>query len=103
MYAASDRKYALLVVKASDPLNSRVDCDTLGRMVCRHFRYQLGNPHDYDELGDFPRDLYSRSIHDQRGHLVSYLKSHQTRTYIRNIAAAFTNGLCTFAADGNPF
>lgn len=79
MYAASDGKYALLVVNDSDPLNPRVDCNTLGRMVCWHSRYQLGDPHDYDEPKGFLSDLYRRSIHDHGRNLVAHLKNHQAQ------------------------
>jgi len=79
MYAASDGKYALLVVNDSDPLNPRVDCDNLGRMVCWHSRYQLGEPHDYDKPKDFLSDLYRRSIRDHGRNLVAFLKNHQAR------------------------
>lgn len=67
MYAASDGKHTLLVVNDSDPLNPRVDCDNLGRMVCWHSRYQLGEPHDYDEPKEFLSDFYRRSIHTSSG------------------------------------
>ncbi len=77
MYAASDGKYALLVLNDFDPLHPRVDCDNLGRMVCWHSRYQLGDPHDYDEPKDFLCDLYRRSIRDHGRNLVSHLKRHQ--------------------------
>lgn len=79
MYAANDGKYTLLVMEDPEPLNPRVDCDNLGRMVCWHSRYSLGDKHSFSDPEEFLRDLYRRSIRDKGKQLIAYLKSHKAR------------------------
>lgn len=38
--------------------------DNLGRMVCFHCRYRLGNPHNYKEPDDFLFDLLEQTVGD---------------------------------------
>ena len=35
------------IVPDPDPMNPRVECDTLGTMICWHPRYNLGDKHSY--------------------------------------------------------
>ncbi|WP_180902481.1 hypothetical protein [Martelella soudanensis] len=35
------------IVPDPDPMNPRVECDTLGTMICWHPRYNLGDKHRY--------------------------------------------------------
>ena len=39
------------------PLNPREDYDCLGKMVCWHGRYSLGEKHDFEEPRDFLKEL----------------------------------------------
>lgn len=79
MYAANDGKYTLLVMDDPEPLNPRVDCDNLGRMVCWHSRYSLGDKHSFSDPEEFLRDLYRRSIRDKGKRMIAYLKGHKAR------------------------
>lgn len=79
MYAANDEKYTLLVMDDPEPLNPRVDYDNLGRMVCWHSRYSLGDKHSFSDPEEFLRDLYRRGIRDNGKQLIAYLKSHKAR------------------------
>ena len=47
--------YTLFILDDDTPLNPREDHDCLGKMVCWHSRYSLGEKHDYDEPSDFLR------------------------------------------------
>ena len=49
--------YTLFILDDDTPLNPREDHDCLGKMVCWHSRYSLGEKHDYDEPSDFLRFL----------------------------------------------
>lgn len=49
--------YTLFILDDDTPLNPREDHDCLGKMVCWHSRYSLGEKHDYDEPSDFLRNL----------------------------------------------
>ena len=49
--------YTLFILDDDTPLNPREDHDCLGKMVCWHSRYSLGEKHDYDEPSDFLRSL----------------------------------------------
>lgn len=79
MYAATEGKYSLLVFQDEDPLNPRKDYDNLGRMVCWHSRYSLGDDHNFDDPEDFLRDLYRRSVNDKAKRLIDFLKSGKAR------------------------
>ena len=50
--AATRAPYTLFIVDDDMPLNPREDCDCLGKMLCWHGRYSLGEKHDFEE----PRD-----------------------------------------------
>ena len=49
--------YTLFILDDDTPMNPREDHDCLGKMVCWHSRYSLGEKHDYDEPSDFLRSL----------------------------------------------
>lgn len=79
IYAAHEAPYTLIIEPDSDPLNPRVDYDNLGRMVCWHSRYRLGDEHSFADPEDFLRDLYRRSVNDYGKRLVAFLKSGKAR------------------------
>ena len=45
--------YTLLISEDDMPLNPRKEYDNLGKMVCWHRHYQLGDQHKFDEPRDF--------------------------------------------------
>ena len=45
--------YTLFILDDDTPMNPREDHDCLGKMVCWHSRYSLGEKHDYDEPSAF--------------------------------------------------
>ena len=45
--------YTLLISEDDMPLNPRKESDNLGKMVCWHRHYQLGDQHKFDEPRDF--------------------------------------------------
>lgn len=79
MYAATNGTYTLFLVEDIDPVNPREDYEPIGKMVCWHRRYSLGDAHDYDSPIDFLRDLYRHSISDNAQRLVQYLKEKKAR------------------------
>ncbi|MBQ8962477.1 MAG: hypothetical protein IJ089_13770 [Clostridia bacterium] len=79
IYAAHEAPYTLIIEQDNEPLNPRVDYDNLGKMVCWHRRYRLGDEHDYADPEDFLRDLYRRSVNDHGKRLVGFLKSGKAR------------------------
>lgn len=40
--------YTLTINQDADPINPRIDYDHLGKMVCFHKRYNLGDKHNFD-------------------------------------------------------
>ena len=79
IYAAHETPYTLIIEPDSESLNPRVDYDNLGRMVCWHRRYRLGDEHDFSDPEVFLRDLYRRSVNDHAKRLVAFLKSGKAR------------------------
>ena len=55
--AATRAPYTLFIVDDDMPLNPREDCDCLGKMLCWHGRYSLGEKHDFEEPRDFLQEL----------------------------------------------
>ena len=47
--AATRAPYTLFIVDDDMPLNPREDYDCLGKMVCWHGRYSLGEKHDFED------------------------------------------------------
>ena len=76
--AATRAPYTLFIVDDDMPLNPREDCDCLGKMLCWHGRYSLGEKHDFEEPRDFLQELlfseYS-SGHDRDNPVFAFLKS----------------------------
>ena len=74
--------YTLFILDDDTPMNPREDHDCLGKMVCWHSRYSLGEKHDYDEPSDFLRNLlfseYS-SGHDRNNPVFAFLKSGKAK------------------------
>lgn len=74
--------YTLFILDDDTPMNPREDHDCLGKMVCWHSRYSLGEKHDYDEPSDFLRSLlfseYS-SGHDRNNPVFAFLKSGKAK------------------------
>ena len=54
---AQQLPYTLFIMDDCDPLNPREDRDNLGKMVCWHSRYCLGDEHDHSEPEDFLKQL----------------------------------------------
>ena len=79
IYAATEGPYSLIIEQDTDPVNPRIGYDPFGHMVCWHWRYSLGNGHQYSTPEDFLRDLYRKSIRDGGKRLVSFLKSGDAR------------------------
>lgn len=78
MYAATDGRYTLCVDYDEDTPSPR-ECSNVGRMICFHRNYALGDKHDYGEPLDFLRDAYAKAMHDNGKALVRYLKSGKAR------------------------
>lgn len=78
MWAAKDDKYALFV-HYDDDADSPREWDHLGKMICFHRRYTLGDKHSYGEPLDFLKDAYTQAIHDGGKGLVRYLKQKRAR------------------------
>ena len=74
--AATRAPYTLFIVDDDMPPNPREDYDCLGKMVCWHGRYSLGEKHDFEEPRDFLKDLlfseYSSS-HDRSNPVFAFL------------------------------
>lgn len=79
IYAAHEAPYTLIVEQDNEPINPRVDNDSLGKMVCWHRRYRLGDEHKYKDPEEFLRALYRDSVNDGGKRLVSFLKSGKAR------------------------
>lgn len=54
--------YLLQVMQDDEPLNPREDYDNLGKMVCWHSRYNLGDKHDYEDASELFMRLVLDSI-----------------------------------------
>ena len=80
--AATRAPYTLFIVDDDMPLNPREDCDCLGKMLCWHGRYSLGEKHDFEEPRDFLQELlfseYS-SGHDRDNPVFAFLKSGKAK------------------------
>lgn len=80
--AATRAPYTLFIVDDDMPLTPREDYDCLGKMVCWHGRYSLGEKHDFEEPRDFLKDLlfseYSSS-HNRSNPVFAFLKSGKAK------------------------
>lgn len=82
---ATMKPYTLFVVDDDMPLNPRTDYDNLGKMVCWHSRYNLGDEHDYDEPRGFLQkklfEMYSSYPSSQYGKpIYDFIKSGKAET-----------------------
>jgi len=82
---ATMKPYTLFVVDDDMPLNPRTDYDNLGKMVCWHSRYNLGDEHDYGEPRDFLQkklfEMYSSYPSSQYGKpIYDFIKSGKAET-----------------------
>ena len=82
---ATMKPYTLFVVDDDMPLNPRTDYDNLGKMVCWHSRYNLGDEHDYDEPRHFLQkklfEMYSSYPSSQYGKpIYDFIKSGKAET-----------------------
>ena len=48
---------AYRIIPDNDPMNPRKEYDNVGRMICHHGRYTLGDEHDYRDPMDFLNTL----------------------------------------------
>lgn len=95
--------YTLFILDDDTPLNPREDYDCLGKMVCWHSRYSLGEKHDYDEPSDFLRSLlfseYS-SGHDRNNPVFAFLKSGKAKDAVWNTTDPHGSGNCRRTSTG---
>lgn len=75
--AATMAPYTLFLLDDDMPTNPREDCEPLGKMICFHSRYRLGDEHDYDEPRDFlQRLLFGEYSSSPKGNPVfEYIKA----------------------------
>lgn len=89
--------YTLFILDDDTPLNPREDHDCLGKMVCWHSRYSLGEKHDYDEPSDFLRNLlfseYS-SGHDRNNPVLHFSNLARPKMPDWNTTAPRGSGNC---------
>lgn len=72
------------VLRSTDPLNPREDGDSLGKMICFHGRYRLGDKHTYRTPDDFHASDEFRKAQKSGLILPLYLYDHSgitMRTY----------------------
>lgn len=75
MYAATEGKYTLLILEDSDPLNPRRDYSNMGRMVCWHRKYDLGDQHDYADPIEFLQDMAMTFFKEKPEQVFEYIKA----------------------------
>lgn len=97
---ATMASYTLFILDDDTPMNPREDHDCLGKMVCWHSRYSLGEKHDYDEPSDFLRSLlfseYS-SGHDRNNPVFASAATVLILTPTRNFPMALISWQNTMA------
>lgn len=78
--------YLLQVMQDDEPLNPREDYDNLGKMVCWHNRYNLGDKHDYEDTNELFMRLVLDSISADT--VIDYVKSGKAESVrlIENIS-----------------
>lgn len=64
MYIASDGINTAVILRDTDPQNPRDPGwqENLGKMVCWHSRYNLGDKHSYSEPHDFAKDMVAEHV-----------------------------------------
>ena len=73
-YEASDGTYTVKVEYDEYAGSPRTEWDNLGKMVCFHSRYNLGDVHNYAKPYAFLTQLYYDHIRDNGKRLVEFLK-----------------------------
>lgn len=61
-HVAMKTPYLLKISLDEDAPNPRADSGNLGKMVCWHRRYTLGDEHNYDEPRNFLIDLIEKNV-----------------------------------------
>ena len=67
--------YTLLVSEDDMPSNPRTDYDNLGKMVCWHRHYQLGDQHKFDEPRDFLTQMLFQMYASNAKTIYDYIKA----------------------------
>ena len=75
---AMKQPYLLQIMQDDDPMNPRTDYDNLGRMICWHSRYNLGDEHHFDNPNDFLKDLTRRTVSEYA--LFGFVRSGKSPT-----------------------
>ena len=100
MLMAIQDSYALMVQPDDILISPRDVDDHFGTMACFHFRYALGDHHDYVDKDDFLREMYLNTVgHDEAGlkryermvNIVSSRFRHGPKTEERAIDDAMLN------------
>ena len=72
---ATKAPYTLFVLEDDEPFNPREEFENLGKMLCWHRHYNLGDKHDFDDPRDFlQRTLFERSSFNPAA-VYDYIKS----------------------------
>lgn len=69
-----DETKKLFVVEDNEPQDPRTSTDNLGKLICWHRNYMLGDKHVYDDPIDLLKNLL-RHINDNGRSIIRYLKS----------------------------
>ena len=65
VYEESNGSYSLVIRQDENPISPRQMDANIGRMICFHSRYYLGDRHDYVNNDDFFNDLLSSHFSDE--------------------------------------
>lgn len=79
MYVASNGTKTAVILQDTDPENPRDPYyqENLGKMVCWHKRYNLGDKHTFDDPIDFAQDLALKNT--SWSELLQYIKDGHTK------------------------
>lgn len=79
MYVASNGTKTAVILQDTDPENPRDSYyqENLGKMVCWHMRYNLGDKHTFDDPIDFAQDLALKNT--SWSELLQYIKDGHTK------------------------
>ncbi|MBC8560779.1 hypothetical protein [Fumia xinanensis] len=67
--------YTLLISEDDMPLNPRKESDNLGKMVCWHSHYQLGDQHKFDEPRDFLTQILFQTYASNAKTIYDFIKA----------------------------
>lgn len=65
IYEESNGSYSLVIHQDENPISPRQMDANIGRMICFHSRYYLGDRHDYVNKDDFFNDLLSSHFNNE--------------------------------------